>query len=105
LQGYETWSVTLIEQAESVREQVAAEETQTEGGGNGERPERLGGGNGERPERHGLWCLAYIVRVVTATGMRWAGNVACVGARRNAYIALAVKTKEHFEDLHVGGDY
>jgi len=62
LYGCETWSLTLTEQAESVSEQGAAEDTQTEGTGSDGRPER----------RYGLCCSANIIREIIPT--EWDGR-------------------------------
>ena len=57
LYGCETWSLTLTEQAESVREQDDAEDTETE----------RTGSDGKAERRHGLCCSANIVRDITPT--------------------------------------
>jgi hypothetical protein len=42
-------------------------------------------------ELHNLYSLTSIIRMIKSTRMKWAGYVACIGAKRNAYIILVAK--------------
>jgi hypothetical protein len=50
-------------------------------------------------ELHNLYCSPSIIRMIKSRRMRWAGHVARMGAKRNAYRILVGKP----EDLDVGG--
>ena len=52
-----------------------------------------------------LYCSPNIIWVIKLRRTRWAGNVACMGVKRNAYKVLAGKLKErdHLEELHIDG--
>jgi hypothetical protein len=42
-------------------------------------------------ELRNLCSLTSIIRMIKSTRMKWAGYVACIGAKRNAYIILVTK--------------
>jgi hypothetical protein len=53
---------------------------------------------------HDLYSLRNIIGVPKSRGMRWAGNMAGVGDRTDAYRVLVGRTDgANFEDLGVGG--
>jgi hypothetical protein len=56
-------------------------------------------------ELHNVYCLPSIITIIKSRRMRWAGNVAQIGEKRNAYRILVGKPegKNHYEDLDVGG--
>jgi hypothetical protein len=39
-------------------------------------------------ERHNLYTSSNIIRTIKSRRMRWAGHVACMGKKRNAYVSL-----------------
>jgi hypothetical protein len=45
-------------------------------------------------ELHNLYSLQHIITIIKPRRMRWAGHVACMGAKRNAYRILVGKQKE-----------
>jgi hypothetical protein len=45
----------------------------------------------QNEERHNLYSLPNIIRMIKSRKMRWAGHVARMGAKRNAYIILVGK--------------
>jgi hypothetical protein len=55
-------------------------------------------------EVHGLYSSPSIIRMIKSRRMRWAGHVARMGEKRNAYRILVRKPKErdHLEDQDVG---
>jgi hypothetical protein len=56
-------------------------------------------------ELHNLYPLPSIIRLIKAKRMRWAGNVARMGEKRNAYRAQVGRPdgRDHYEDLDDGG--
>jgi hypothetical protein len=42
-------------------------------------------------ELHNLYCSPSIIRIIKSRRMRWAGHVACMGEKRNAYRILVTK--------------
>jgi hypothetical protein len=42
-------------------------------------------------ELHNLYCSPSIIRIIKSRRMRWAGHVACMGEKRNAYRILVGK--------------
>jgi hypothetical protein len=44
-------------------------------------------------ERHNLYYSPSITRIIMSRKMRWAGHVACMVKKRNAYIILVGKPK------------
>jgi hypothetical protein len=50
-------------------------------------------------ELHNLYSSPSIIRMIKSRRMRWAGHVARIGEKRNAY----VKERDHWEDQDVGG--
>jgi hypothetical protein len=56
-------------------------------------------------ELHDLYSSPSIIRIIESRRMRWAGHVARLGEKRNAYRLLVGKPegKSHSEDQDVGG--
>jgi hypothetical protein len=56
-------------------------------------------------ELHKLYSSPSIIRMIKSGRMRWAGHVARMGAKRNAYRIFVGKPegKIHWEDQDVGG--
>jgi hypothetical protein len=56
-------------------------------------------------ELHRLYSAPSIIRMIKSRRMRWAGHVARMGEKRNAYRILveSQKVRDHWEDLDVGG--
>jgi hypothetical protein len=56
-------------------------------------------------ELHNLYSSPSIIRMIKSRRMRWAGNVARMGERRNAYRILweIQKERDYWEDQDVGG--
>jgi hypothetical protein len=57
-------------------------------------------------ELHNLYSSPSIIRIIKSRRMRWAGHVARMGEKNNAYRILVGKTKgkrDHWEDQDVGG--
>jgi hypothetical protein len=42
-------------------------------------------------ERHNLYCSPSVIRIIKSRRMRWAGHVACMREKRNAYRILVGK--------------
>jgi hypothetical protein len=55
------------------------------------RDEVIGGWTKLHEELHNLYSLPSIITVIVSRRMRWAGNVACMGVKRNAYRVLVGK--------------
>ena len=65
---------------------------------------RICGHNNE--ELYALCCSPVIICVIRSQRMRWAGQVADMGVRRNAYGVLVMKclrVRRYLEDLGIGG--
>jgi hypothetical protein len=62
---------------------------------------------GDNEELHNLYSSPSIIRMIKSRRMRWAGHVARMGERRNAYSILMGKPEGrivyHWEDQDVGG--
>jgi hypothetical protein len=57
-----------------------------------ERDEVIGGWRKlHNEELHNLYCSPSIIRIIESRRMRWAGHVASMGAKRNAYRILVGK--------------
>jgi hypothetical protein len=56
-------------------------------------------------ELHNLYASPSILRLIKSRRMRWAGHVAQMGDKRNAYMRLweIQKERDHWEDQDVGG--
>jgi hypothetical protein len=56
-------------------------------------------------ELHNLYSSPSIIRMIKSRRMRWAGHVARMGEKRNAYRILLAKPEEsfHWEGQGVGG--
>jgi hypothetical protein len=56
-------------------------------------------------ELHNLYSSPSIIRTIKSRRMRWAGHVACIESKRNAYRILAgnLGGKRPQENLHVDG--
>jgi hypothetical protein len=81
----ETWSLTLREE-HRLREQGAEENIWTK--------ERLSDGRRSKlrnEELHNLYSSPSIIRMIMSRRVRWAGHVARMGEKRNAYRALVGK--------------
>jgi hypothetical protein len=59
------------------------------------RGEIMGGwGKLHNKEFHNLYSSPNIIRMIRSRRMRWAGNTACIGEKRNAYRFLVGKAKK-----------
>jgi hypothetical protein len=56
-------------------------------------------------ELHNLYSSPSIIRMIKSRRMRWAGNVARMGAKRNAYRILRRKETTGKTKTEVGGQY
>jgi hypothetical protein len=56
-------------------------------------------------ELHDLYASPSIIRIIKSQRTRWAGHVARMGEKRNAYRLLVGKPegKNHYEDQDIGG--
>jgi hypothetical protein len=59
----------------------------------------------DNEELHNLYSSASIIRMIKSRRMRWAGHIAHVGEKKNAYRILMgrQKEKDHWEDQGIGG--
>jgi hypothetical protein len=91
LYGRETWSLTLTEErklrvfGKRVLRRIF-----------GPKRDGVTGGWTEpyNEEHHNLYSLPSIIRMIKSRRMRWAGHVAPIGAKRNAYRILVGSQKE-----------
>jgi hypothetical protein len=51
----------------------------------------IGGWRKQHEELHNLYCSPSIIRIIKSRRMRWAGTVARMGEKRNAYRILVGK--------------
>jgi hypothetical protein len=53
-------------------------------------------------ELHDLYCSPNLTWMIKSRKMRWAGHVACMGDKRDAWRVLVIKPEEkHFEDIGI----
>jgi hypothetical protein len=89
LYGWETWSLTLSEEH---RLKVFENRVLRRIFGP-KRDEVIGGWRKLHTELHNLYCSPSIIRIIKSRRMKWAGHVARMGEKRNAYRILVGKVE------------
>jgi hypothetical protein len=85
LYGCENWSLTLRE-----KQRLGVPENRVLRRISGQKRNEIKEGwrKLHNEELHSLYSLSNIIRITESRRMRWAGHVACMGAKRNAYRVL-----------------